>query len=776
MGDYARAVLLNQRALAIYERILGSNHLDTAISLNNLAMLYQTTRDYARATPLLERSLAIKEKALGPEHPSLATSLYNLAMLYDATGDYARAKLLYYRSIAIMEKALGPEHPNVAVSLNSLALLYHAAGDYDRAIPLLQRSIAINEKVLGPEHPAVASSLNSLALLYNATGDYTRALSFHQRASEVSERNIALILDSGSQQQKQLYLNTLSSETNYGVSLHAQIIPQNADAAQLAITTILRRKGRVLDAFTGQLEALRRRAGPGDKKLLDDLAAVQSQLANLQLGSSELAPDARHAEVARLIAEQERLEDDISRRSAEFRAVRQPVTLERVQAAIPTDAALVELFVYEPFNAKAKRMEHRYGQAQYVAYVVHRNQSVPQFVDLGDARAIDTSAAHFRNVLKSPKTPATKAKQLARDLDARLMQPIRKLLGSTRHVLLAPDGALNLIPFESLVDENGHYLVESYSFNYLTSGRDLLRLQITGNSESGASIVANPQFDLTRPVVNCRTQQPSRLGLVTYAPKSKVEDRGADFTQLCYSTLAGSAQEATGLVPLLRDAKLWTRQDATEAVLKSLPRPRVLHIATHGFFLPDRATPQSDERGLGLSADNAPRAQQRENPLLRSGLILAGVNQRSSGPDEDGVLTALEVAGLNLFGTKLVVLSACETGLGEVQNWQGIYGLRRALVLAGSETQIMSLWKVSDDATRALMVAYYKRLQVGEGRVAAMRAVKLEMLRGQLRASKINENRGTSDTGKKLTTKDYRHPYYWAAFIQSGDWRNMDGK
>ena len=547
----------------------GAYRLEVRALEKGTAGKYGVTLTEKRAATSEDRT-QIAKQALVEQAQELS---YQAISLY-RQGRYKDAVEFAERALAIMETASGPEHPFLATTLDNLAGLYQVQGDYTRAALLSRRALAIYEKILGPKHPAVATSLNSLALLYDATGDYTRALSFHQRASEVSEKNIALILDSGSQQQKQLYLNTLSRETNYGVSLHAQGMPQNAGAARLAMTTILRRKGRVLDAFTGQLDALRRRAAPGDKKLLDDLAAVQSQLANLQLGSSELAPDARRAEVARLISEQERLEDAISRRSAEFRAVRQPITLERVQAAVPNNAALVELFVYEPFNAKARGNEQRYGAARYVAYVVRRSEAVPQFVDLGEAVPMDAAAAQFRNALKSPKSSKRQVERLARDLDARLMQPIRKLLGNIRRVLLAPDGALNLIPFESLVDENGHYLIKSYSFNYLTSGRDLLRLQVTGASETGASIVANPRFDLTRPVVNCRTGQHG-LDLMPGAHDTKVEYRGTDFTKLCYSSLAGTAQEATALVPLLRDAKMWTQQDATEAALKSLHRPRI---------------------------------------------------------------------------------------------------------------------------------------------------------------------------------------------------------
>jgi CHAT domain-containing protein len=170
-----------------------------------------------------------------------------------------------------------------------------------------------------------------------------------------------------------------------------------------------------------------------------------------------------------------------------------------------------------------------------------------------------------------------------------------------------------------------------------------------------------------------------------------------------------------------------------------------------------------------------------ENPLLRSGVILAGVKQQDSGVGEDGVLTPLEAAGLNLRGTKLVVLSACETGLGDVRYGEGVYGLRRALFLAGSETQIMSLWKVSDAGTRDLMIAYYTRLQRGESRVEALRQVQLAMLRGQLLPlpeSAPDRRKRKRDTGEVISvlTKDYRHPYYWASFIPSGDWRSLTGK
>ena len=212
-------------------------------------------------------------------------------------------------------------------------------------------------------------------------------------------------------------------------------------------------------------------------------------------------------------------------------------------------------------------------------------------------------------------------------------------------------------------------------------------------------------------------------------------ERSVDFAQLRFDQLPGTAAEAQALRKILPGVKVLTEAAATERALKQVTGPSLLHVATHGFFLPDQQ-------------------QSGDNPLLRSGLLLAGANGRHDGAGEDGVLTALEAAGLDLWGTRLVVLSACKTAVGDVRNGDGVYGLRRALVLAGSESQLMSLWQVSDQATRDLMVEYYKRLRASESRTEALRQAQLKMIRSKARS----------------------HPFYWASFIQSGAWKNLEGK
>jgi CHAT domain-containing protein/Tfp pilus assembly protein PilF len=772
-GDAAKAEPLYQRALEIDEKALGSEHPNVAVDLNNLAEMYCMNGDYQRAEPRYLRALAIIEKVHGSEHPLVATFLNNLAALYQAKGESEKAEPLYRRALAIREKRFGNEHPLVAASLNNLGMWYSAKGDYARADLLYQRALEILEKTLGDDHPRVATVLNNLAGLHEAKGDYPRALEFLIRGQEIRESNLSAILATGSEKQKQLYLDTLSGDTDSAVSLHIRSAPANVQAARFALTTILQRKGRALDAMTDQIAGLRRRAASEDLKLLDTLGAAQSQLANLQLSSdTRLSPADRRRRAAELETEIERLQNDIGRRNAEFRARAHPVTLEAVRRAIPPDAALVEIFAYQPLNVKAKTVDQRYDKARYVAYVLKPTDTEPQFVDLGETGKLDSDLKLWRAALLNPHR--TDVRALGRSVDERLMRPIRKLLGGTKRLFISPDGALNLIPFAALVDENNQYLLKTYSFNYLTSGRDLLRLQITTENRPGAVIFANPTYNLTgQPVAACQGSNPGRGNRFDAQDAdrptlpSAMAARGIDFSKICYPPLRGTAQEARLISTVLPRATVVTGKRATEAAIKELNSPPILHVATHGFFLPDQTQNLNADAAVGVTT--APV----QSPLLRSGLIMAGANQKSSGMGEDGVLTAAEAAGLNLWGTKLVVLSACETGLGEVVNGAGVYGLRRALLLAGSETQVISLWQVDDAATRDLMGDYYSRLQRGEGRTEAMRQGQLKMLRGGNRRRIRTERLPTQPNA---TSARHAHPYYWAAFILSGDWRSINKK
>jgi len=758
-GRYSEAELLYRQALEMRKRLLGNEHRDLANSLNNLAGLYHILGHYSEAEPLYHQALEMRKRLLGNEHRDVATILHNLAAIYDAQERYSEAEPLYHQALEMTKRLLGNEHPDVADSLSGLAYLYQKQERYSEAETLYRQALEMRKHLLGNEHPDVAGSLNNLAALYHSQGDSTRAVELLSQGTDVEERNLGILLAVGSERQKQDYMATVSSTTDATISLHVQAAPDNPQAARLAFTTILRRKGRILDAVTDNLLSLRQNLTSEDQTLLDQLAATRSQVATLIFKQPEnISPDQYRNQVATLKAQSDELEATLARRSSQFRSASQPVTLEAVQQLIPADAALVELVLYRPFNPKAKKTDERWGIPRYVAYVLHHTGE-PQWVDLGEAEPINQSVEDFGNAFKSD---ASDVKPVARALDEKLMQPIRKLLGNTRNVLLSPDSQLNLIPFAALVDENNRYLVENYSINYLSSGRDLLRLQNHAQSRSESVIVANPDYDKPgdpASVAIIRRGEPSQIAAAQPVNLSTkpAETRGVldgDRTQqIEFSPLANTAAEAKAISPMLPGATLLTGSQATENAIKQLLAPNILHIASHGFFLqdvPEVAPPDFSGTILTSTRSATPNIRPTENPLLRSGLALAGANPRQSG-SEDGILTALEAAGLNLSGTKLVVLSACKTGLGDVTNGEGVYGLRRAFAIAGAESQLMSLWAVNDYKTNKLMVDYYQRLKNNLGRSEALRQTQLEMLHNP----------------------SSEHPYYWAAFIPSGDWTPM---
>jgi CHAT domain-containing protein/Tfp pilus assembly protein PilF len=752
-GDYVKAEQLYRRALALQEKTQGPKHPDFATSLDNLGLLYGNKGDYGKAEPLYQRALAIREKALGPVHPRVAVSLNKLAILYRVKGDYAKAEQFHQRALAILEQKLGPAHRDVGECLGDLAYLYCAKGDYTKAKLLYQRALAIYEMTGGSDHPHAAQTLNDLSVLYAAKGEIAQAVAYQSRAIGISERNIIYNLRTGSERQKLAYLATLSAQASLTISLHVRYAPDDPTAAGMAATTILQRKGRTLDAMSSSLAALRQRFDPQDRALLDRLNDVTAQLAGLVLGGTRNMASAEHQEQIKALEEKkETLEAEISRRSAEFRANFQPITLAAIQAATPTDAVLIEFASYQPFNANAIASDKEYGAPRYVAYLLCREGEI-KWQELGDAKTIDDSIAAFRAALSDPKR--RDFKRLARAIDEKVMQPLRSLLGDAEQILVSPDGALNLIPFEALVDEQGRYLIERYSFNYLTSGRDLLRLQVERESKSDLLIVADPMFG--------QRDRLAKAGVGQRKPQARRRLRqsvttSSDLSSIYFAPLMGAELEAREIKSLFPEAEVLLGEQATEASLKRAVAPRILHIATHGFFLEDRAVRIGGTRGLNLMREigdigGAIANVKIENPLLRSGLALAGANRRT-GSDDDGILTALEATGLNLWGTQLVVLSACDTGVGVVRTGEGVYGLRRALVLAGSESQVMSLWPVRDYATQRLMKAFYAELKQGQGRGEALRNVKLTTMR----------RRGAE------------HPFYWAGFIQSGKWTELGDK
>ena len=710
IGDYAKAEPLFRRALAIHEKTFGPGHPNTATSVNNLALLYYSMRDYARAESLFRRALGIYEKAFGPENPSTATSLNNLAELHRATGDYLKAEPLCQRALAIHEKAFGPEHPNTATSLNNLAELYRATGDYLKAEPLYRRALAIHEKALGPRHLKTARSLQNLTLLNIDVSKAGGALELALRAEEAEETQFGSILSFTSEQQRLAFQEITTPFT---------LVATLGSAPDIA-NAILRNKGVVLDSLLEDRLVAEASEDPKQREVIDRLRAAKQRYTQLYMESpkdfSAEALERREDELKKRAARVEELEATLARQVSGLGRARRAlsITPAEVQGALAGDQVLVELLRYTHYLGSNK-WEPRYGA------LVIASKDHPRWIPLGAAAAIEENVELYRKSVRAD-TDETTLRSVLRSLHDQVWVPIEKALPEgTKTVILSPDGDLNFISFATLLTPGNEFLIEKYSIRYVASGRDLLRERQASAAEF-LVVFGNPDFGSEPKLIAKQTETSSPLAMRA----SEIRD----FGNMSLKALSGTEAECAGLKAQAeasgKPIRIFLGADATEAQLQEINSPGILHLATHGFFLPEtKDERRGEDRELGIDSMNLIGDTQKDrrtpvilkNPMHRSGLALAGAQRtleawaKGEAPpnDNDGIVTAEEVGGLKLKGTWLAVLSACETGTGEAKAGEGVMGLRRGFIQAGAQNLLMTLWPISDETTVQIMLDFYNR-------------------------------------------------------------------
>jgi len=730
MGDPASAARLHEGILEIRSETLGSDSLAFATALKDLASLYRDQGEYARALPLYERVLMIRVKARGAEDLGVARITKILGTIHWALSDFANAQKLFERALSVRKKNRDPGGPVVATSLDNLASVHLVRGDLARAQSLYEEALAIREGAFEPEHPVIAHSLRNLGLLHWAKADWEQAETYFTRAAEVEERQISLLLPVQPEDRARAFMEELSNTTNVILSFQSRR-PGQRSTTRLALTTVLRRKGRELRAAVGESAGLRRGLGDEERAVFDGLLSRRNDLGRLVLRGSNRS----HSESLQNSVEQFRRElDDLEKAAASggvaLRSWATPIRIEDLQSRIPADAALVELVEYRDLDPTRISADRASGTARIAAFVL-RSTGDPRWVPLGEAAAINASARAFREALVDLEASPKNLRERARDLYDRLAAPLEPHLEGIQTVMAAPHRAAVLVPLGALISPDGRYWVERYEFSYLTSGRDLLLPNAALPSGGSPLVVAAPDYDAKRP-----------------AKREAIGEAGArlspEIAALHFSPIALSRTGALDVGRLL-GVKPLTGAQASAAAIRTARAPRILHIAVKGFFLPDQNRESTVRWGTILSIVSHLRPRVTENPLLRTGLALAGVNSRASDTD-GGLLTALEIAGLDLWGTQLAAIVALGIESEQASVNQAVYALRRSLVIAGAESQFVNLWTTNHRAAAKLTTAYYERLLMGEGRSEALRSVQLEMLRSESRS----------------------HPFYWASFISIG--------
>jgi len=761
LGDYSKAEDHLERALTIREKALGPNHPDVAQTLSNLAELYRIQENYAKAVPPIIRSLAIYEKTLGPNHLDFARVLNNLALIVQIAGDYSKAEILYKKSLEIRKKVLGPDHPDVAHSLNNLAVLCHATPNCSKEAHLFKKSLAIMEKTFGLDNPDVSHMLNNMAVVYAYEGAFPKAGDIFVQALNIDSKLIDQTMGFTSEEQKIKFIAMKRPPLNAFLSLVSQHLSEIPSMKKSALNLWLKRKGVILEVQRRFQEALFYTDDPETLETFYELSRVRTQLSRLTFAK----PDEKNLNTYRkriedLKGQKEKLEAKLSRLSQAFALNRKIVKAdcEKLSNALPANSVLVEFARVKMFDFKAKN-KGKWKPAHYLAFVLHAgNGENVGMIDLGDANEIDQAVSELRKAISSMEEKAKKTSKKVYNL---VFASLKKEIGAKREIFISPDGNLNLIPFEVLQGPDGRYLIENYTFNYLAAGRDLLGFDQAWDKQTGkALLIGDPDFDMT---MEERKPLLKKLALTRVKGK-ETPRRSIDMGKFRFDRLPATKKEVESIKSLLgkENAFLYTGKEALEEVLKKHKPPRIVHLATHGFFLKDQDTwailPKMPGRAAYSFTMPKPGTKKKiiiENPMLRSGFALAGANRAgelAGLPADDGIVTSEEILGLRLRGTEMVVLSACDTGLGEIKAGEGVFGLRRAFTQAGARSLIMSLWQIPDKETSELMEEFYRNvLKRKMNRCQALRQAALKQM-------KIAKDR-----------YGYPYPFVWGGFVMVGD-------
>jgi CHAT domain-containing protein/tetratricopeptide (TPR) repeat protein len=835
-GEFAGARALYEKANSIYTRRLGPDSNGAIVAQFNLALVDSRLGDFREASRTLARVIAVWSRVRGPEHDNVARAIAALADVQSQQGRDSDAQRSYARALAIRERIYGPNHVLVARTLSNLAMTYSRLGDSRRAFELSSRALNIWEqgraenglaeglvthgqimarqgdvaaaatahrraleiwtRVLGPAHPTVAENETALAGIQARLGESADSFTRGLRAQRITRGHALLTLGSLPERQALEYARTWPK----GLDLAMSFAMTPADSGAVLNEVILGRS-LTLDEMSLRRRATAEAEGQDTRVLWDRLRSARQRLANLVVRGPSGDGHAYAALVDDARRDKEDAERVLAERSDTFRtnARRATIGLAEVRAALPEGTALVSFSRYDRTVVTPSANPARAATARtipsYMAFVLRPGATEPVAVPLGSATAIEASITAWRDelvggVARQPLDLVAAEKALrvpGTALRRRIWDPIAMHLEGATRLFVVPDSAINLVPFAALPAASGGYLLEHGPvIHYLSAERDLATPEPARTTTPGTLLaVGGPAFSTREVFASARTKP----GPATSPrPEAVIATRGAGVSAACvgfrtmtFNPLPAARAEAEEV------AKLWTSSRgaagdpaqtllgpvASEASFKQMaPGRRVLHLATHGFFLGDECdgAVAPGTRAVGgltsaaTSAKAAPLSRPRprrqpltpENPLLLSGLALAGANRRASaGADEDdGILTAEEVAGLDLTGLDWAVLSACDTGLGVVRVGEGVLGLRRAFQMAGARTVIMSVWSVEDRSTRQWMRALYQgRFERGLDTADAVHQAGLSTLRAR---------RSATGSG---------HPFFWAGFVAAGDWR-----
>lgn len=745
MGKNEKAISLYLAALENTEKTLGKGHSQYSNQLKNLASLYRALGQYQKALPLFLEEKENIEKTLGKDHSDYRIQLQKLTYLYKDMGENEKAISLYLEAIENTEKTLGKDHSDYRGLLNNLANFYKVMGQYKKALPLYLEALEITEKKRGKDNFKYGNLLIKLANLYKIMGQNEKAISRYLEAKEIIEKtpekdhsdyrsllnNLAnsysdmeqyknalplyLELNNATLEQIQFsydhttsrdkkritYMDgdqTLNQFANYNYLTNNEY----QSALPLATNNILTSKGLLLNASKNMLVELQSLKDPSLNTIIEDFRSRRTFFTQqIQLPIAERIPDFKEYQFSleglelKLVLEyKKKFKTDIS------------VVRNFKETQLKDSEIAIE---YTHFDLYDKKWT---DSTMYVAYLYKKHWKSPKVVNLFEEKEL----SKFLSVSNSPNDlyqsrggegNSTKNKiVISASIYNLIWKPLEPYLEGNETIYYAPDGILHKIPFAALPNEKGELIAEKYNIQQMGNTADI-RTNTSVPELDNALLIGGVKYEY---VENSKKEKKESFSLLE-SDQLLGNEKNRNITRNGFAYLPGTVIEVNNIKKQLSKSKFLTGYDATETAFKELSgdSPSILHIATHGFFLP-KLEVKKQEQGLRLGQKR--EQSLAENPLLRSGLLFANANyawKNGYNPyeEDDGILTALEISNLDLSGTDIVILSACETGLGDIEGSEGVYGLQRAFKMAGVKTIIMSLWEVPDAETAEFMNLFY---------------------------------------------------------------------
>ena len=712
MGNYPKTLEFLTKALNIREKILGKDHPDIATSYNGIGSVYSEMGDYPKALEFHTKALNIREKVLGKDHPDTATSYNNIGYVYNSMGDYPKALEFYIKALDIQERVLGKDHPDTANSYNNIGSVYDSMGDYPKALEFYIKALDIQERVLGKERPNTVISYNNIGYVYNKMGDYLKAYSYSKKAYYAFKLNRDKNFEILSNEQKNKFLEAnrwyLPNLLTNGYS-YQQTVNDKEALSQEIYEIFINDKGILLDD-ENTIAMLKNISQ--DKNLISKIDSLNSlKRAYAKLAGTMPKPEEAKSYQEKLKAlgeDIEKAEIEIAKISPKFK---QELGIKDLKLSDLTSLLKPnELFVDIGYDGK-----------NYYIFSVDKSGEV-KFERLNDkdSDTVNTTIKEFRADIDKiiNATDANSSKALKELYSIVIEKGIGDRIDKFNSLIVSTDGALRLLPFEALMDGD-KYLIESKQIRYTPSAKEFIRTHKFNIKDEGKDITmfSDPNYE---------SKSGKSVEMVADTPNvNKAVQTRSIKNMGTFKRLRGFKKEEEVLQSSFSGVKLFSRENANEENILRVKSPKILHITTHGYFISD---------------------ENITNPMLKSGVALSGANIGIKQQTGEGLVNALKLSGLSLDGTDLVVLSACETGLVDVKDTSSVASLPKTFIQAGSKNVLMSLWSVDDNSTVELMKEFYTDTKGNEKKFnEVLRNAKIKMI------------------------KEGKHPFYWAAFIMSGE-------